>query len=221
MNNLNFSQKGISLIEILIALSISIIIILAMLRAFVVMGKVTAESSLGANTDGSLMLGLVTVDRVLQGIGYDSASSMLYGSNIGVLDTDGNLLSKGIGGSIFVWKNTDTTCKAFIYETSGLNLYGGSSGYTCTNIAKPADTVSKEVLVKTNSNAIKNNDNKIGEIEFKVLDVSNCVPFGIVNPSITGITGKYQVVMTAYSYAASSESISRPIRNITCLVNLS
>ena len=59
-----------SLIEILIALALSIIIILAMLRAFVTTGKVTAEASLGAKVDGHIMLGLIATDRILQGVGY-------------------------------------------------------------------------------------------------------------------------------------------------------
>lgn len=62
MNSLNFSQRGVTLIEILIALTLSIIIILAMLRAFVTTGKVTAEASLGAQTDSGLMLGLIATD---------------------------------------------------------------------------------------------------------------------------------------------------------------
>lgn len=57
MHSLKLSQRGFTLIEILIALTLSIIIILAMLRAFVTTGKVTAEASLGAQSDSSMMLG--------------------------------------------------------------------------------------------------------------------------------------------------------------------
>src|SRR5690606_34324502 len=64
-------QQGFTLVELLIALVLSIIIILAMLRAFAITGIVTAESSVGAQLDGDLMLGLVATDRILQGIGFD------------------------------------------------------------------------------------------------------------------------------------------------------
>ena len=100
MNNLNFSQRGVSLLEILIALALSIIIIiiiiiiLAMLRAFVTTGKVTAESSLGAKVDSSMMLGFIAADRILQGMGFGLTNTNAgYGTNFQVLDQDGTAVN--------------------------------------------------------------------------------------------------------------------------------
>lgn len=218
MKTLNFSQKGVSLIELLIAMTLAIIIVLAMSRVFITTGKVTAESSLGAGTDSTLMLGLISIDKIMQSIGYDSATPLVYGTNFAVLATDGTLKTKGTAGPVFVWK-TGANCQALADETNGLNLY---TGYSCAG-ATTTPTGSKTLLmpIKSANTAIKNSTNRIGEFEFKVSDVANCTPFGIINSNaaVSGLVGKFTVEATAYSYAASSDSVARPIRNTTCLLN--
>lgn len=220
MKTINFSQKGVTLIEIMIALTIAIFIILAMLRVYMTTGKIAAESSIGAQTDSTLMLGLISLDKIIQSIGFDSSTPLSYGSNFAVLSSDGTQLAKNIAGSIFVWKS-GSTCHAFINENNGLFFYGGNTGYTCSTLSKPDNTVTKQQFINTRSSPIQNSTNRIGEYEFKVIDGSNCTAFGIKNSNTTvsGLTGKYLVEITAYSYAASSESTARPIRNITCLMN--
>ena len=219
MKTLNFSQKGVSLIELLIAMTLAIIIVLAMSRVFITTGKLTAESSLGAGTDSTLMLGLISIDKIMQSIGYDSATPLAYGTNFAVLATDGTLVAKGTAGPIFVWK-TGSNCQALANETNGLNLY---ASYSCSGTTIPSTGASKTLLmpIKSANTAIKNSTNRIGEFEFKVSDATNCTPFGIINsnPAVSGLVGKFTVEATAYSYAASSDSVARPIRNTTCLLN--
>lgn len=219
MKTLNFSQKGVSLIELLIAMTLAIIIVLAMSRVFITTGKLTAESSLGAGTDSMLMLGLISIDKMMQSIGYDSATPLVYGTNFAVRAADGTLIAKGTAGPIFVWKS-GTTCQAFANETDGLNIY---SSYSCTGPTIPSTGATKTLLmpIKSTNTSIKNSTNRIGEFEFKVNDATNCTPFGIINsnPAVSGLVGKYTIEMTAYSYAASSDTVARPIRNTTCLLN--
>ena len=219
MKTLNFSQKGVSLIELLIAMTLAIIIVLAMSRVFIKTGKLTAESSLGAGTDSMLMLGLISIDKMIQSIGYDSAIPLVYGTNFAVRAADGTLIAKGTAGPIFVWKS-GTTCQAFANETDGLNIY---SSYICTGPTIPSTGATKTLLIpiKSTNTSIKTSTNRIGEFEFKVNDVTNCTPFGIINsnPAVSGLVGKYTIEMTAYSYAASNDTVARPIRNTTCLLN--
>ncbi|MGC3820888.1 PilW family protein [Acinetobacter sp. G11] len=227
MNNLNFSQRGVSLLEILIAMALSIIIILAMLRAFITTGKVTAESSLGAKVDSSMTLGFIAADRILQGMGFGITNTNAgYGTNFQVLDSEGNTVnldstSKKAAGKFLVWKVSDTDCQALQSHSNGLYFYGKNTGYSCSSLAKPADTLAKELLIQVestlSSSGISNNTNNIGEINIQVQEISGCLPFGVKNSTSSG--GKYQVLLTAKTYAASSATSAKTISNVTCLVN--
>lgn len=227
MNNLNFSQRGVSLLEILIAMALSIIIILAMLRAFITTGKVTAESSLGAKVDSSMTLGFIAADSILQGMGFGITNTNAgYGTNFQVLDSEGNTVnldstSKKAAGKFLVWKVSDTDCQALQSHSNGLYFYGKNTGYSCSSLAKPADTLAKELLIQVestlSSSGISNNTNNIGEINIQVQEISGCLPFGVKNSTSSG--GKYQVLLTAKTYVASSATSAKTISNVTCLVN--
>jgi Tfp pilus assembly protein PilW len=221
MNKLNLSQKGVTLIELLIAMTLAIIIVLAMSRVFITIGKMTAESSLGAGTDSTLMLGLISIDKIMQSIGFGSTTPLNYGNNFAVLKMDGTQVAKNSeASSIIVWKS-GSTCQALTNEEDGLNFY---SNYNCSGLTKPDTNATKTLLmpIKSKDTSIKNSTNRVGEFEFKVNDVTSCTPFGIINSNPTAsslLVGKYTVEVTAYSYAASSDSVARPIRNTTCLLN--
>jgi len=223
MFNLRFSQRGVTLIEILIALALSIIIILAMLRAFVTTGKVTTEASLGAKVDSHIMLGLIATDRILQGVGYGLISPT--NADFSVLDSDGDAVALNTAGKYLVWKISNTHCQALYSHQNGLYLYGKTDvGYSCSSLAKPADTIAKELLIQIDHSALSNSgvgntNNKIGEIDIKVQSVTGgCSPFGIKGNS-GGSLGKYQAILLANTYAASTDSTARTIQNVTCLFN--
>ena len=218
MYSLKFSQRGISLIEILIALALSIIIILAMLRAFVTTGKVTAEASLGAKVDSNIMLGLIATDRILQEIGY--------GINVPALNTTLKVHrfeddpSKDI--EYLVWKIQAGTCQSLkVVQNNGLYFYGKDSGYACADLNVKSGGAAEPLIFidnAINDSGISNNINKIGAIKIEIQAVTGCSPFGIKNESVTSL-GKYQVLLTANTYAASTDSTARTIRNVTCLFN--
>lgn len=227
MTNIKLSQRGFSLIEILIALTLSIIIILAMLRAFATTGKVTAEASLGAKVDSHIVLGLITTDRILQGLGYGLTNPTH--ADFKVLNAAGSEVTDGQPGKFLVWKVSETNCRALQSHDKGLYLYGlTDTGYNCssTGLVKPDDAtppIPKESLIQidqevlTNS-GIANATNKIGTLDIQVEQVTGCSPFGVTSGA--GIPlGKYQVVLTAHPYAASTDSTPRTIENITCLFN--
>ena len=225
--NIKLSQRGFSLIEILIALTLSIIIILAMLRAFATTGKVTAEASLGAKVDSQIILGLITVDRLLQGLGYGMTNPTH--ANFKVLNAAGSEVADGQPGKILVWKISATHCRALQSNEKGLYLYGVTdAGYDCsgTGLVKPDeddDDISKEPLIQINQEALTNSGianatNKIGTINIKAQQVAGCSPFGVKSDA-GALLGKYQVVITAHPYAASTDSTARTIENITCLFN--
>ncbi|MGX9608313.1 PulJ/GspJ family protein [Acinetobacter sp. T63] len=230
MHSLKLSQRGFTLIEILIALTLSIIIILAMLRAFVTTGKVTAEASLGAQSDSSMMLGLIATDRILQGIGFGDTSS--YGTNLKAYkleengsDTYNVTASSTDNAEYLVWKVATDKCQALRNASNGLLLYGKGTGYDCTNLSKPNVTTDPvERLIQINDavqniqfEASKAAGNKIGAMTIRVIQ-NNCWPFGIVNDADLD-PGKYQIIITTNTYAASTESAAHRIENTTCLFN--
>lgn len=230
MHSLKLSQRGFTLIEILIALTLSIIIILAMLRAFVTTGKVTAEASLGAQSDSSMMLGLIATDRILQGIGFGDTSS--YGTNLKAYkleengsDTYNVTASSTDNAEYLVWKVATNKCQALRNASNGLLLYGKGTGYDCTNLSKPNVTTDPvERLIQINDavqniqfEASKAAGNKIGAMTIKVIQ-KDCWPFGIVNDADLD-PGKYQIIITTNTYAASTETATQKIENTTCLFN--
>lgn len=232
MTQLKFTQQGVTLIEILIALVLSIVIVLAMLRAFVTTGKVTAEASLGAQADSSMMLGLIATDRILQGIGFGDVSS--YGTNFkaykfAVNGSDTYSVTTGITGAdnaeYLVWQIGPGKCQALRNANNGLLLYGKAEGYGCTNLSKPnVDSDPVERLIQINDaiqnvqfEASKTADKKIGAMQIAVIE-KNCWPFGIVNDDDLD-PGKYQVIIATNTYAASTESTAQKIENTTCLFN--
>lgn len=232
MNNLKFSQHGVTLIEILIALALSIIIVLAMLRAFVTTGKVTAEASLGAQSDSSMMLGLIAADRIVQGIGFGDVSS--YGTNLKAYKFEANGadtysvitdITNAENAEYLVWKVATNKCQALRNASNGLLLYGKGAGYACTNLSKPNvtnDPVERLIQISDavqniSFEASKSAENKIGAMTIKVIQ-KNCWPFGIVNTTDLK-PGKYQVVIATNTYAASTETAAQKIENTTCLFN--
>ncbi|QLB59747.1 prepilin-type N-terminal cleavage/methylation domain-containing protein [Acinetobacter indicus] len=230
MRSLKLSQRGFTLIEILIALTLSIIIILAMLRAFVTTGKVTAEASLGAQSDSSMMLGLIATDRILQGIGFGDTSS--YGTNFKAYkfeengsDTYNVTASSTDNAEYLVWKVATDKCQALRNASNGLLLYGKGTGYDCTNLSKPNVTTDPVERLIQISDAVQNIQfeaskaagNKIGAMTIKVIQ-KDCWPFGIVNDADLD-PGKYQIIITTNTYAASTETATQKIENTTCLFN--
>ena len=231
MHSLKLSQRGFTLIEILIALTLSIIIILAMLRAFVTTGKVTAEASLGAQSDSSMMLGLIATDRILQGIGFGDMPN--YGSGFKAYkfigadssDTYNVTTNSSDNAEYLVWAVGANKCQALRNASNGLLLYGKGTGYDCTNLSKPNVTTDPvERLIQINDavqniqfEASKAAGNKIGAMTIKVIQ-KDCWPFGIVNDADLD-PGKYQIIITTNTYAASTETATQKIENTTCLFN--
>lgn len=227
MDHLKFSQRGVTLIEILIALALSIIIILAMLRAFVTTGKVTAEASIGAKADSSMMLGLIAADRILQSIGFGEIPT--YGNTLKAYKVDGaDALNSTDSAEYLVWEIDTNHCQALRNDSSGLLIYGKSAGYGCTNLSKPdvdKDPVERLIQIddavvniqpELNSEVEEDKKNKIGTIHIAVKK-KECWPFGIKSNGIK--PGQYQVEISANTYAASTESAARTIQNSTCLFN--
>jgi|SRR5690606_10709746 prepilin-type N-terminal cleavage/methylation domain-containing protein len=220
-------QQGFTLVELLIALALSIVIILAMLRAFAITGKVTAESSVGAQLDGGLMLGLVATDRILQGIGFDvdSPKIQFFAGN------------EADASDWLIWNISAERCQALYNfkdktkaKDDGLYLIGAETGFECEpeSLARPTDVeglseVQSLIMInRALENAeIANTINKIGDLSLSLRALSasqKCLPFG-VQYDVSQPGGKYEVVITANAYAGSVAE-PKPLKNVTCLYNL-
>lgn len=228
MNNKMFSQKGFSLIEVLIVLLIFTVIALAILRAYVSVVHVAGNSSAGAKSDSSVMFGLATADRILQGAGYGANSSVTssYGTTLAAYNSSGTQVSVGTAGSSLVWKSDTSTCQALIISNkdnplstsssatthtgSGLFYYG--AGYSCSSLALPTSSTTTE----TPTILVPVSDTNLAMASLKVTTTTNCNPYNVTNSLTNG--GAYAVVLTANVYAGSGTT-QNTVNNQTCLFN--
>ncbi|MBE9399769.1 prepilin-type N-terminal cleavage/methylation domain-containing protein [Acinetobacter albensis] len=230
-------QQGMSLIEIMIALAISLIIVLAILRAYVSLGYVSAETTRGASIDANIMKGLMIADRILQGVGYNTiAPTDSYGTASGKLiqaykTTSGTPATVNLAGAAdtLVWKLSSGNCQALKSTGKGLVYYGGS-GYACAGGIVHPDSLStpptpSQTLISTAPTMPSSVAGSVGNISLKVTKLTGttiCTPFGVQSTSATATAsgGKYYVEIIANIYATSTSSTSSTISNSTCLFNI-
>ncbi|WP_166168806.1 type II secretion system protein [Acinetobacter sp. SA01] len=231
MNSTLKKQQGMSLIEIMVALTLSLVIILAILRAYVSLGYVSAETTRGASIDANIMKGLIVADRILQGVGYNmtvptdsygSASDKLIQAYSGTATTSLNTNADAI-----VWKLSSGNCQALKSEGKSLIYYLGTdgAGYSCTTLALPSTTTPppSQTLISAAPDMPSNVAPTVGNISLKITKLSGiniCTPFGVKYTSATASGGKYYVEITANIYSTSTSTTSSTISNSTCLFNL-
>jgi len=222
------SQKGFSLIEILIALLISTVIALAILRAYVTTIHTVGNSANGAKSDGNVIFGFATAERILQGAGFGVASPSTgssYGQTLQAYK-DGAAVELNAVADSLVWRSGAGLCQALIISNrdnplnvnsathtgSGLYYYGGTSAYSCSNLSLPSSTSTEvpQVLVPFN-------DINTSLVSLRVNGTASCTPYGISNTVNNG-SGAYSVLLTANVYAGSGQT-QNTVTNRTCLFN--
>ena len=177
MNGTLKKQQGMSLIEIMVALTISLVIILAILRAYVSLGYVSAETTRGASIDANIMKGLIVADRILQGVGYNmTAPTDSYGNSsdklIQAYDTAGTATALNTDAAAIVWKLSSGNCQALKSEGKSLIYYlgTGGAGYSCTTLALPSTTTPppSQTLISTAATMPSTVHSDVGKISLKV-----------------------------------------------------
>lgn len=235
MNSKIKKQQGMSLIEIMVALTISLVIILAILRAYVSLGYVSAETTRGASIDANIMKGLIVADRILQGVGYNmTVPTDSYGS------TNDKLIQAYAGATAItvsdidtteadalVWKLSSGNCQALKSTGKSLIYYlgTGGAGYSCTTLALPSTTTPppSQTLISTAPDMPSTVHSDVGKISLKVTKLTGshiCTPFGVTNTTATATGGKYYVEVKANIYATSTSSTLSALSNSTCLFNV-
>jgi prepilin-type N-terminal cleavage/methylation domain-containing protein len=225
MKNKLFSQKGLSLVEVLVVLLLFTVISLAILRAYISVAHVAGDSASGAKTDSSVMFGLATADKILQGAGYgaNSDTTSSYGTTLRAYDSNGTAVTTGTAAASLVWKSDTSTCQALIISNrdnplsssstthtgSGLFYYG--AGYSCSSLALPSSTSTETPTV-----IIPVSDTNVAMASLKVITSSSCNPYSVTNTLTNG--GAYAVVLTANVYAGSGTTQNQ-VNNQTCLFN--
>lgn len=225
-------QQGMSLIEIMVALTISLVIILAILRAYVSLGYVSAETTRGASIDANMMKGLIVADRILQGVGYNTvAPTDSYGSAsdklIQAYDTAGTATALNTDAAAIVWKLSSGNCQALKSAGKSLIYYLGTdgAGYSCTTLALPTSptTTPSQMLISAAPDMPSTVNSGVGNISLKVTKLTGskiCTPFGVTNTTATASGGKYYVEVKANIYATSTSSTLPTLSNSTCLFNV-
>ncbi|QOW52623.1 MULTISPECIES: prepilin-type N-terminal cleavage/methylation domain-containing protein [Acinetobacter] len=225
-------QQGMSLIEIMVALTISLVIILAILRAYVSLGYVSAETTRGASIDANIMKGLIVADRILQGVGYNmTAPTDSYGNSsdklIQAYDTGGTATALNTDAAAIVWKLSSGNCQALKSTGKSLIYYlgTGGAGYSCTTLALPTSptTTPSQTLISTAPDMPSTVNSGVGNISLRVTKLTGsdiCTPFGVTNTTATASGGKYYVEVKANIYATSTSSTLSALSNSTCLFNV-
>lgn len=232
MNSTIKKQQGMSLIEIMIALTISLVIILAILRAYVSLGYVSAETTRGASIDANITTGLIVADRILQGVGYNmTAPTDSYGNSsdklIQAYDTGGTATALNTDAAAIVWKLSSGNCQALKSTGKSLIYYlgTGGAGYSCTTLALPTSptTTPSQTLISTAPDMPSTVNSGVGNISLRVTKLTGsdiCTPFGVTNTTATASGGKYYVEVKANIYATSTSSTLSALSNSTCLFNV-
>ncbi|WP_180100948.1 PilW family protein [Acinetobacter sp. YH12151] len=235
MNGTLKKQQGMSLIEIMIALTISLVIILAILRAYVSLGYVSAETTRGASIDANITTGLIVADRILQGVGYNMTSPTdSYGNSSDKLIqayagataiTASNI--ETTEADALVWKLSSGNCQALKSAGKSLIYYLGTdgAGYSCTTLALPTSptTTPSQTLISAAPDMPSTVNSGVGNISLKVTKLTGsniCTPFGVTNTTATASGGKYYVEVKANIYATSTSTTLPTLSNSTCLFNV-
>lgn len=229
-------QLGMSLIEVMVALTLSLVIILAILRAYVSLGYVSAETTRGASIDANITEGLIVADRILQGIGYNTVvpTGSSYGNDklIQAYSYDSTLdefITTGLNtaAEAIVWKLSNGNCQALKSNGKDLIYYlgTGGAGYSCTTLALPTSptTTPSQTLISTAPDMPSTVNSGVGNISLRVTKLTGsdiCTPFGVTNTTATASGGKYYVEVKANIYATSTSSTLSALSNSTCLFNV-
>lgn len=208
---LSARQHGVSLIELMVGLVISLVVIGGMVANFTSLGRSAVQATLGASHDNKVMTGLLTADRVLQSVGFGlgGEAATAYGE---IFQAFGGGSSKSLGQSAdtVVWKNADGSCGA-LKGGQGLVLV---ERYTCGALSAPG---SNEAGVTLIAGALANfpGASEVGNVSIQVVGSSACFPYGVK----TGESATYTVEISAAVHAGSSSAAANRLVSRTCLIN--
>lgn len=149
-------QSGITLISLMVGLTISMIVVLAMLATYKTTVAIAVDAGEGAKLNGQISTGVLAAEINLQSAGF-GADDPAYGTNLVVLtsaafgDTralsQGSSAAAGGSGNAVVWDSATTPggarqCGLLIHPASGGLLYStascsAASGWNTINWPSP------------------------------------------------------------------------------------
>lgn len=223
------SQKGLSLIELLIGMMLSLLAVIAMLALARTATHTASESKFGVQTEGQMATGLLSADKLLKSAGYFAvasgptpsypadlvlvenalvAASGNSGTAMSSVPASGSVISPAAGsGQAILWRNRDSMGN-YAYQ----GLYAPASGgvWRITgNSMSIGGWVMREALLQSpdiGSSQLRN----AGVATFSLRHESTpCRPYGI---AVAG--GRYSVILSTQTY--SGQQI---LNSETCLVN--
>lgn len=222
-------QRGVSLIELLVAMLLTIIGILAMMGLFRTTSKTATESKLGTQQDGQIATGLLAADKLLKGAGYKQNPAVLptYPADIAMFDrtvitadgtgNQGDLLptvpaSTPLSGSAgqgmaLLWRN-NTASGTFSYQ--GLYAPGSGGLWRVTGSSMSINDWRLQQRLLSGPAANHGALARAGITRIALARVAaGCSPFGIGSAA-----GKYSVTLEAVGVSGS-----QVLRSSTCLLN--
>jgi Tfp pilus assembly protein PilW len=237
-------HKGMTLIEIMIGLVISMIIILAMfsLYKYAVSNIFGSTDNRGfianAKQDARLSTSLITLQNIIQGAGFGFTSrittNFILGNNVS-LENNNTLSASSASISI---NNTEQTGNALFWETNN-NIDAATTSYQCHGIISDSSTKAVYLLnkesscnpINTNWKTTTWNKSVIVEsgvltqaLQFKAIKSTACSPFGVnqmaasseTSPTPTPVPNAGLRVTIVYS---NSTTVSANSSYSVCLSN--
>lgn len=233
MRSVRHTQMGVSLVEMLVGMLLSMLAIIAMLSLYRTTSSTTAESRVGVQTEARIATGLLTADKLLKSAGYfEPAASgttpvpaypadllllervtIASGSNtataLNTAPASGVVLRPTSGfGQAILWRNRDAS-GTYRYE----GLYAPQEGglWRITGSGMTIDSWSRQEVLVTSPDGGTDQLQRTGQTSIALSHgVSKCRPFGIGTAS----GGKYSVILTTRSFSGS-----QLIDSQSCLVN--
>lgn len=202
--------QGVTLIELMVGLTVSMIVVLAMLQVFKTTMHTTVSAGQGASTDRQRLSGLFASQKILLGAGF-GIDNPSFGNDLVVL-SDATLANEVTGtpvstlpasGNAIIWgdKSTGAYACTGLYAPAAGGLYRLKTT-SCTS-AKDAQTLAWDYSVLIDdSHAVQISVSKAS-------DANGCRSFGI-----TGAGGLWVKLTTTNSTEASSETSTS-----ACLIN--
>ncbi|WP_380227346.1 PilW family protein [Jeongeupia naejangsanensis] len=237
-------QRGISIISMMVGLTISMIIVLAMMSLYKTTLKTTVTGKIGAAQDGNRTTGFLSAQSSLQGAGYGidpvdlSKDLLLYDSvadSTSTPPTAKTLSTTASTGNALFWRMNDGAMScALLYAPSGGGLkYFTASGANCNSASTAWSTFTLNSgdawLIPPNlpsgATAPDGVLANVVSISVSKTGAAGCTPFGIQAPTPTPATVdpnpvRLIVQLSMQSSNATTAGTDFKMNSTTCLANI-
>ncbi|AOY00667.1 PilW family protein [Jeongeupia sp. USM3] len=226
----NFSQqRGISIISMMVGLTISMIVVLAMMSLYKTTVKTTLESKSSAVKDGSRISAFLTVESALQSAGYgvEYADAAALAGALFAFQKDGDddfaafdptlIGTKSNAALVWSWSSVSNGVAPTAADRCAILFAparGGLQYVASANCPTPGAPTAGGVEDAVANHAVWIVGPASPQVTINVTPDAGCEPFGITTAPAGTVGGKFKVVLNT----TNSNGIA--VTSTTCLANL-